>query len=492
MPPQVLVSDEAVDEVSADAVVVAAYVSDDGRSLSASARALDDALEGQLSEHLGHTSYKGKVGDVSLVPTLGRLPARTIVVAGLGKKDEVGRTEVMRAAGSVARKLTDRTTIASALHEELDAEQVVAGATEGYLLGSYKFTTYKSDPRPSKIERITMLGDPKVELIDHGVITAEATMLARDLVNEPGDVIYPETLAERAREVAGGAGLGIEVLDEAELAKRGFGGLIGVGKGSERPPRLIVLHYRPDANTTQRLALVGKGITFDSGGLSIKPSGSMETMKTDMSGAAAVIGAMSALGRLNPPVEVIGVVAAAENMVSGNSIKPGDVIKHYGGRTSEVLNTDAEGRLVLADALGYACEQKVDAVVNVATLTGAIMVALGPKAAGLFSTDDVLRAELEAATGRSGERVWPMPLYDDYRSDMDSEIADIKNVGGSRWGGAIKAALFLREFVQSGVPWAHIDIAGPARNESGYDEVPKGGSGIGTRTLIAWIEGRAS
>ncbi|MDQ4057973.1 MAG: leucyl aminopeptidase [Actinomycetota bacterium] len=490
MPPQVLASEEAVETVSADAVVVGAFKSDDGVELSRDAKALDDALDGQLSEHLTQIGFKAKVAEVALVPTLGRLPARTVVVAGLGGEKGAGRNEVMRAAGSAARRLTDRATIASTLHQNIADDGAVGGAAEGFLLGSYKFTIYKSDPHPSKIERIAMLGGPDSEVIERGVAAAEATVLARDLTNEPAATLYPETLAERAREMADVAGLSIEVLDEKQLAERGFGGVITVGKGSDNPPRLIVMRYKPD-NPKGRLGLVGKGITFDSGGYSIKPGGSMETMKTDMGGAAAVIGAMSALGRLKPSIEVIGVVSAAENMVSGRAVKPGDVINHYGGGTSEVLNTDAEGRLVLADALAYACEQGVDAVVNVATLTGGIVVALGPKATGLFSNDDELSAEVAEAAQRAGERVWPMPLYDDYRSDIDSEVADIKNTG-SRWGSAIKAALFLRNFVADGVPWAHLDIAGPARIESGYDEVPKGGSGVATRTLIAWIEGRAS
>jgi leucyl aminopeptidase len=489
MPPQVMASDDSVGEVSVDAVVVAAFKSSDGLMLSTDAQTLDDELGGELIEHLTHTAFKGKVAEVALVPTLGRLKARTIVVAGLGEKEEAGRNEVMRAAGSAARRLTDRSTIASALHADVSDEHAVGGATEGFLLGSYKFSTYKSDPHPSKTERIAMLGSPADTLIERGLATAEATILARDLTNEPADTIYPETLAERAKEVADVGGLDFEVLDESQLAERGFGGLIAVGKGSAKPPRFIVMRYEPEGQARQTLAIVGKGITFDTGGLSIKPAGSMETMKTDMAGAAAVIGAMSALSKLKPQIAVLGLISSAENMVSGESVKPGDVIKHYGGGTSEVLNTDAEGRLVLADAIAYACEQKVDAIVNVATLTGAIMIALGPKAAGLFSNDDALREEVAAAANRAGERVWPMPLYDDYRSDIDSEIADIKNTS-SRWGGAIKAALFLRNFVAKGVPWAHLDIAGPARNDGAYDEVPKGGSGVATRTLIAWIEGR--
>lgn len=487
MPPQINASGEAPSSIACDAIVVGAFASDDGPQLSEAARELDAALEGRLAEHLTDTNFKAKESSVVVVATLGRLAAKTIAVAGLGRRDEATEASVMRASGTAAHKLRDHSVVASALHSDLEGS--VAASAEGYALGTYSFTTYKSDARPSKIERILMLGSPDSAAIERAAATAEATALARDLTNEPADILYPETLADRAREIAERAGLDVEIFDEAELEAKGFGGILGVGRGSPRPPRLIKLHYRPP-NAKGRVALVGKGITFDSGGLSLKDAKNMETMKTDMAGGAAVLGAMSALGKLKPNLEVVGLVAAAENMPSGNAIKPGDVIRHYGGVTSEVLNTDAEGRLVLGDLIAYACEHDVDAVVDVATLTGAIMVALGSKATGLFSNDDALRGELEEAAQQAGERVWAMPLWAEYRSDLDSEIADIKN-SGPRWGGAILAALFLKEHVADGVAWAHLDIAGPARAEGDYNEIKQGGTGVATRTLLKWIQGRA-
>ncbi|MDQ4144727.1 MAG: leucyl aminopeptidase, partial [Actinomycetota bacterium] len=317
-----------------------------------------------------------------------------------------------------------------------------------------------------------------------------ATLTARELTNEPASALWPEVLAERAREVAEVAGLECTLLDENELAERGFGGLLAVAQGSTRPPRLIELRYKPE-NPLGHVAIVGKGVTFDSGGLSLKDAKSMETMKTDMGGGAAVIGAMGALPRLDVRVEVTAVVPTTENMPSGSAVKPGDVITHYGGKTSEVLNTDAEGRLILADALAYVSEQRPDAIVDVATLTGAMMVALGKKAAGYFANDDGLAAEIERAAGTAGERVWRMPLFDDYRSDLDSDVADIKNIG-TRFGGAIFAALYLGDFIGDGISWGHLDIAGPGRAESDYDEVTKGASGFAARTLVAWLESRGA
>ncbi|HYP23233.1 MAG TPA: leucyl aminopeptidase, partial [Actinomycetota bacterium] len=264
----------------------------------------------------------------------------------------------------------------------------------------------------------------------------------------------------------------------------------GVAQGSAQPPRFIQLHYRPD-NATAKVALVGKGITYDSGGLSLKDAKSMETMKTDMSGAAAVIGAMGAVGRIRPNVEVLGLVPATENMPGGGAIKPGDVIRHYGGTTVEVLNTDAEGRLVLADALAFASEQEPDAIVDVATLTGAIMVALGTRAAGCFSNDDDLAQRLIDAGAQEGERLWRMPLFADYAGDIESDVADLKNISGARWGGAIVAAVFLQQFVGKGIKWAHLDIAGAARAEGPSAEISKGGTGTAARTLVSWIEGFA-
>jgi leucyl aminopeptidase len=285
------------------------------------------------------------------------------------------------------------------------------------------------------------------------------------------------------------AGLSAEVLDEDELAARGMNGILGVGQGSRNPPRLLILRYEP-AGAAGHLGAVGKGITFDSGGLSLKPAESMETMKTDCSGAAAVVAAMTALPALGPAIRVTGVTPLAENMPGGGAIKPGDVIRHYGGHTSEVLNTDAEGRLVLADALAWMSEQRPDAIIDFATLTGAMVIALGKKAAGFFASSPELAEEVLAAAAHSGERVWQMPLYEDMRKQIDSDVADVKNIG-TRWGGAIFAALFLKDFVGA-APWIHVDIAGPARSDEAEHYLPKGATGMGTRLLIDWIERRAA
>ena len=474
---------ESATRVAVDVLAIGAT---QGGGLNQSGRAVDEALDGTLAEYLNQTGFKGKVGSVVVVPTLGRVPANALAIVGLGEGDP---SELRRAAGSAARKLGHHGNAASTLHEGLGSEALPA-SVEGWHLGNYRFKTYKSDPRPSKLQRVLILDADNDELLQRASARAVATLTARDLINEPASELWPEVLVERAREIADVSGLELTVFDENELTERGFGGLLAVAQGSSRPPRLIQLRYVPKGSSG-KVAIVGKGVTFDSGGLSLKDAKSMETMKTDMSGGAAVIGAMGALPKLDVGVEVIALVPTTENMPGGSAIKPGDVITHYGGKTAEVLNTDAEGRLILADALAFASEQDPDAIVDVATLTGAMMVALGKKAAGYFTNDERLGEEIEGAASASGERVWRMPLFDDYRSDLDSDIADIKNIG-ARWGGAIFAALYLRDFVGNGIPWGHLDIAGPGRSESEHDEVTKGGTGFAARTLVAWLEKRGS
>ena len=486
--PQMSPSHERPSEIACDALVVGATAGAGGAELSGGAAAeVDAALDGRLSEHLRDLSFKAKPGDVATVPTLGRLPAKTIAVAGVGAAGEAGPAEVRKAAGAAARRLADASTVAVAAHDLVDHPRAARAALEGILLGAYKFTAFKSEPRPPKLQSVQVLGAAETDL-EGGWTAAEATMRARDLVNEPAGSLTPSALAERAAEIAEVSGLECTIWDEGDLAERGFGGVLGVAQGSAQPPRFIQLRHRPD-NPRAKVALVGKGITYDSGGLSLKDAKSMETMKTDMSGAAAVIGAMGAVGRIRPDVEVLGLVPTTENMPGGAAIKPGDVIRHYGGKTVEVLNTDAEGRLVLADALAYASEQGPDAIVDVATLTGAIMVALGTKAAGLFSNDDDLAARLTAAAADEGERLWRMPLFADYAADIESDVADLKNISGARWGGSIVAAVFLQQFVGEGIAWAHLDIAGAARAEGASAEISKGGTGTATRTLVSWVEG---
>jgi leucyl aminopeptidase len=336
------------------------------------------------------------------------------------------------------------------------------------------------------LERLVVVGTGKGvrAALDRGARVAAAVALARDLVNEPAGTLTPSRLAEVAAEVASGCGLALTVWDEAAIAREGLGGLAGVARGSDEPPRLICLEHTPDGATQRaRIALVGKGITFDSGGLSIKTAEGMETMKTDMSGAAAVLATMSAIHALVPDVAVVAIVPASENMPGGRATKPGDVLRIRNGTTVEVLNTDAEGRLVLADALSLAVEAGVDAIVDLATLTGACKIALGPKIAGLMGNQDGWTEQVRAAAERAGESVWPLPLPDEYRRSIDSDVADVKNIGSDRWGGALTAGLFLREFVGS-VPWAHLDIAGPARSSEDDGYLRKGGTGWGVRTLL--------
>jgi leucyl aminopeptidase len=416
---------------------------------------------------------------------MGRSGASLIAVAGLGPGDSADVSSVRHGAAAAARRLSDHTDVVLALHRTVDGS--AAAAAEGFLLGTYSFTSHKSDPKPSKVQTISVLGGSEEE-VERGTVLAEATMLARDLINEPPGHLTPTALARKAQEVGDVGGLDVTVLDADQLTDRGFGGIVGVGHGSDEPYCLIQMRYTPE-DPKGKVALVGKGVTFDSGGLSLKDGRNMMDMKTDMSGAAAVLGAMSALPRLAPGVEVVAYIPTVENLPSGHSIRPGDVITHYGGRTSEVLNTDAEGRLILADAIAYASEEKPQAIIDVATLTGAMVVALGLKVFGAFATDDALMEELKAASREAGESMWPMPLIKAYEKDLESDVADCKNVAG-RWGGAIFAALYLRQFVGKDIAWGHLDIAGSARAESDYDDVSKGGSGVATRTLIHWIEGR--
>lgn len=483
--PELTASADEGRSIACEALVVGAFATADGFRLDENAVAAD--VVDDVVGHLRTSAFKATPGDIVEVPLLGRAPAGSLIVAGLGGRDDLDNATLMRAAAGAARKSGRRSTIVSTLPTSGDGS--IQAVAEGLVLGSYRFTTYKNDKDGTKTRRFIVTGASDAEL-ERARAYAEATWLARDLANEPASALTPELLAERAVELADANGLSSEVWDETRLAKEGFGGLLGVAQGSRRPPRFIQLSYSPPG-AGARVALIGKGITYDSGGLSLKDASSMETMKTDMSGAAAVIGAMGAIGKLKPNVEVLAFVPTTENMPDGNAIKPGDVIRHYGGKTVEVLNTDAEGRLVLADALVYASEQKPQAIVDVATLTGSMMVALGKKVTGFFASDDVLADEITRAARAAGERFWRMPLIDAYRKELDSEIAEMKNVG-IRWGGAIMAALFLKEFVADGIAWAHLDIAGPARADSDYDEMAKGGTGVAARTLISWVEARST
>jgi leucyl aminopeptidase len=437
--------------------------------------------------YLAERGFEGKVGEACPVPAD---DGSTVVALGMGTAGEVTVETFRRVGAAFARAAWNDTRAAIAILDaagELDRGVAAEAVAEGALLSAYRFTKYKNEAKPSKLESLVIVGrGAKVQAgANRGARIAGAVALARDLVNEPAGAMTPTRLADVATEIAEREGLAVTVLDEVAIANEGLGGLQGVAQGSDQPPRLIELVYDPPG-ARGTLALVGKGITFDSGGLSLKTADGMETMKTDMSGAAAVLATMSVLPALAPKVKVIGILPTTENMPSGHAIKPGDVLKIRNGKTVEVLNTDAEGRLVLADGLSLAVEAGVDAIVDLATLTGACMVALGRKIAGLMGNHDAWVQQVGDAADRAGEKVWHLPLPDDYRKNIDSEVADIKNTGGDRYGGALTAGLFLREFVGN-VPWAHLDIAGPARSEEDDAYTPRGASGFGVRTLVELV-----
>jgi leucyl aminopeptidase len=460
-----------------------------------------EALGTPLRPLLESRGFSGKTGESVALPTLGRLPAATLLLIGLGDRAAVDTEVLRRATGSIVREARGAkhavTTLPRAGGDEAAATRAV---TEAVLLAAYRFDKYKANSNSSnggrqRLERLVIAAsdgadrDALEAAVVSGRARAAATNLARDLSNEPANNLHPSDLAEAAVRAVEGKGVTVTVKDEVQLAAEGFGGIVGVGQGASNPPRLVELRYEPEGAVAS-VVLVGKGITFDSGGLSLKPPDGMITMKTDMSGAAAVVGVMSALQELGVKVAVTGYLASAENMPSGTAIRPGDVLKMKNDKTVEVLNTDAEGRLVMADALALGASSEPDAIIDIATLTGACMVALGKRYTGLMGNDEALAEEVLAAAAEAGERTWRLPLPEEYRKDLDSEVADIKNVA-DRYGGALTAGLFLKEFVD-GRPWVHLDIAGPARADSDDGYIGKGSTGTAVRTLLSWLQARGA
>jgi len=482
-----------ISSIEADAVVVNLF---EGVERPGGATAVvDKALDGAITKLIEHGEMKGKLNEVAIVHSLGRVPARIVAVAGLGKQKELTPDKVRGLAGEfcrVLRRLNCR-RIATIVHGAgaggFEPDALAQMIVEGSILGLYRFRKHISkEPENHDVEELIIVerDKAKAEALDKGVgrgrILAEATNLARNLVNEPANMMTPSDLAKAAEQVAETYRLGLVVLDRERMEKEGMGALLGVARGSCQPPKLIVISYKGDKGSPDTLGLVGKGITFDSGGISLKPSDNMWEMKGDMSGAAAVLAAMSAIARLKPKINVSGVVPATENLPSGDATKPGDILRAMNGKTIEVVNTDAEGRLILADALGYAVKQGLSPVIDVATLTGACHVALGSFRSGLFGNNQELMNKLvEAGTG-AGERLWQMPMDEEYKELNKSDVADIKNSGG-RWGGAITAAQFLSEFVGD-KPWAHIDIAGTFMADKDRGYLVKGATGVGVRTLV--------
>jgi leucyl aminopeptidase len=459
-------------------------------------QALDRRFKGNLRDRIQKSKFSGAEASSLSYSTGGLIPAAQILLIGIGGSNEVA-ADAWRKAGARAAKeasASGAAEIAFYFAPGKDSEKAAAAVGEGTLLASYQFTKYRSNSKPAgKISALTFFspGLRRTEAISRAVATVQniipGVFLARDLINEPPSVSTARFLGEQAQYHCRGRGLSVEVWGKKKIEAMNLAGLLAVNRGSEEEPRFIHLRYRPPRKARKRVALIGKGITFDSGGLSLKPAKSMETMKLDMSGGAAVIATMSRLPSLEVNVEVDGYVPATDNLPGANAQKPGDVIRYSNGRTIEVLNTDAEGRLILADALALAAQRKPDAMINLATLTGACMVALGGEVAGVFSNHQPLADELLRRGRETGEKLWQLPLVKEYREQIKSSVADIKNVGGAH-GGAIIAALILEEFV-AGIPWAHLDIAGPAYAEGDTILCPKGGTGFGVRTLLAYLSG---
>lgn len=482
--------------VAADALVVGVAKSAKGPVLldgAAGIREVDAAFGGRLEQTLAALGASGAAGEVTKVPGTG-LGAAVLVAVGVGEQRADGAysaEQLRRAAGAAVRALAGTESVAIALGGS------AATVAEGALLGAYSFDAHRSATRAERKAPVASIsvvaGDEgdESEAVRRAGVLAEAVHLTRDLVNTPPSALHPKELAEAAERAAAELGLDVEVLDESALTAGGYGGILGVGQGSANPPRLVRIAYRP-AGATRHLSLVGKGVTFDSGGLSLKPAGSMETMKMDMAGAASVIAAITAIARLGVPVNVTAYAPMVENMPSGDAIRPSDVLTMYGGKTVEVLNTDAEGRLILADALVRAGEDEPDLLVDVATLTGAQLVALGAHTAGIMANDDAVRTRVHELSEDAGEAMWPMPLPVELRKSIDSAVADLANMG-DRYGGMLVAATFLKEFVADGLRWVHLDIAGPAYNErEPYGYTPKGGTGASVRTLVRIAEDLAA
>jgi len=486
---KVIVGDIA--QIEADAIVVNLFegVEQPGGATAA----VDKALDGAISSLISRGEIKGKFGEVIITHTFGKLPAGIVAIAGLGKRQDFNVDKVRGAAGEFCRALRKLNChkIATILHGSgiggIGLEASAKAIAEGALLGLYSFTKYKK-PEYEDVEEMLIVVREKEKVpileaaIGKGKLVASATNLARDMVNEPANYMTPSQMAEAAKEIASKYNLEFKVFDREDMEAMGMGALLGVAKGSNQPPKLITLSYKGDERSEKVFGFLGKGITFDSGGISIKASEGMGEMKDDMAGAAAVMTAVGAIAQLKPKINVTAIIPATENLPSGTALKPGDVLKAMNGKTIEVISTDAEGRLILADALSYAQKLGLSPLIDLATLTGACRVALGTLYSGLFGNDQDLIDKVRKAAERTGERMWQMPMPEEYKEQNKSEIANVKNTG-NRYGGAITAALFLAEFVAN-IPWVHIDIAGTAfsTKESGY--IAKGATGVGVRTLV--------
>ncbi len=473
-------------------------------SLKQEAAGINVLLNGHLQTLLEQREFEGKPNETLLVHTQGKTPARRVLLVGVGAKKELRLDSFRQAMGSAVKRVRQAklTSFAAAMSSTMPrgatALEVAQAMAEGAILGNYQFNEYRTEngSKAPDIERLTLYGADRQQLrqitegVRRGSATGEATSLVRDLCNHPSNVMTPTRVALEAKAVAKEAGVTLTVLEQKNMEQLGMGALLGVARGSQEPPKFIILEYKGDKakKTDQPVVLVGKTITFDTGGISLKPSENMEQMKADMTGGAEVLATVRAAARLQLPMHLIGILPAAENMPGGRAIKPGDILKTLSGKTIEVQNTDAEGRLILSDGLAYATRYKPAALIDIATLTGACVVALGQFAIGMFGNDDRLKEQVRKAGLRAGERVWEMPLWDEYFEQLKSDVADMRNIGG-RGGGMITAALFLSKFVGD-CPWVHLDIASTDWSDRERAYISKGPTGIGTRLLIQYLINR--
>jgi leucyl aminopeptidase len=504
---RITLTNTPLSQQNVDALIVGVASKGGSLVLAPGAEDVDKALKKRLAATLSQLGATGAADEITKIATLGATKAPLVVAVGLGpapRRDGHYTAEaVRRGVGAAVRSLAGTRRVATGLTQINGAatSEGIRAAAEGAVLGGYAFTAYHTrassrDHKKAVTSAALLVPDPRDPdaraAVDHATILGDAVTLCRDLVNTPAADLHPADLAAAAVEACAGVGCDVEVSDEVALAEGGHGGIVGVGQGAANPPRLVRIAWSGGAPGAKAVHLVGKGITFDSGGLSLKTSTGMEWMKADMGGAAAVIGTMRAAAQLKLGLNIVGWVASAENMPSGKAIRPSDVLTMRGGKTVEVMNTDAEGRLVMADAIVRAGEESAAAIVDIATLTGAQLVALGSHVYGVMSNNDELRSALVAAADAAGEQSWPMPLPEELRKSLDSDAADLSNTG-DRYGGMLVAGLFLQEFVPDSTPWAHLDVAGPAWNQGevhGY--TPKGGTGVPIRTLLEWLERRSA
>ena len=487
---QIKATDTALPDWTGDLLAVG--ILEGETELSGELAQLDEKLAGTISELIADEEFTGKSGTTAISRVGGKNPLRKIALVGLGKAEDLKLDSWRSAAAAIARLATKEKTLAIALPTaSQSALDLAQSMTEAIILALHQDNRFKSEPeeKQPKLETIDLIGlTGQSDAIAKAQTIADGVILARELVNAPANEVTPVTMAETAQQLAQDYGLEIKILEQAdcEQFEQGMGAYLGVGQASDIPPKFIHLIYKPQGTAKRKVAIVGKSVTFDSGGLNLKPSGSgIETMKMDMGGGAATLGAAKAIAQLKPDVEVHFICAATENMISGHAMHPGDILKAANGKTIEVNNTDAEGRLTLADALVYAEKQEVDAIVDLATLTGACIVALGNSIAGLWSTDDALAEEMKQAAELAGEKFWQLPMEEKYFEGLKSQIADMKNTG-PRPGGSITATLFLKQFIKD-TPWMHLDVAGPVWADAPSGVNNKGATGFPVRTLINWV-----